>query len=327
MTNIVNNARVKEMIEESMKDVGGKIMNKVIYISSINDLIKRTTQIHKNFEKLPISTFYRGDQMNHDEVKPSIYYDDNFIKNEDTMFKESILYNPDEFEYEKTTFEKLVKMQHYGLPTRLLDVTSNPLIALYFACSGKEEDKEDTPQLIVIGVPDEKLKFYDSDTVSVVSNISRRPYNGLNISQYEKRLGEPNEEFINRFNKCKDIKYLIHEIKNEKPYFQSIIEKKDMETIWCVKPLLKNKRIIRQQGAFLLFGIEGDCKGCPKLKKVGMASMMKEIVYTKFSIEKGKKKEILKQLDILGISETTLMPEIDNISKELKRKYSKGFNI
>ena len=35
----------------------------------------------------------------------------------------------------KTYLDRLAMLQHYGLPTRMLDVTSSPLVALYMACN------------------------------------------------------------------------------------------------------------------------------------------------------------------------------------------------
>ncbi|WP_346764431.1 FRG domain-containing protein [Acinetobacter sp. SA01] len=149
--------------------------------------------------------FFRGHSNKDYELVPYVYRD-NIIKNEHIIFKELLLRCPQDFEYCQTTFEFLVKMQHYSLPTRLLDITTNPLIALYFACQSKS--KSDA-ELIIFKVPKSDIKYYDSDTVSILSNLSRVPFDfSIPNYVYEDLLpwDDKYDEMIKTFNDFYHIK-------------------------------------------------------------------------------------------------------------------------
>lgn len=86
--------------------------------------------------------FYRGHSDFEYKLEPTVYRSNEgktFRSVEHHLYSEMLRHSTSDFLEDKTTFERLVRMQHYGLPTRLMDLTLNPLIALYFSCREKNE--------------------------------------------------------------------------------------------------------------------------------------------------------------------------------------------
>lgn len=274
-------------------------------------MIQNITTFINEIERLGLvdeyENYYRGHSDIEFELKPSIYRD-GLIRNEDNIFKESITRVPLEFTNSKSTVEKLVKMQHYGIPTRLLDVTANPLVALYFACS---KDFRKDGEVVFLRIPKNYIKYYDSDVVSVLSNIAKRPEN-FEIDIHATKISDFNETY--------HIQYLLHEIKEEKPYFQNLINPKHLEEVFAVKVKLDNERILKQEGAFLIFGINANKIEPAKIPYKWILNKTKKV---KLEIPANRKRAILKELATFGFSNRTLFPELENQGIFLKDKYRK----
>jgi hypothetical protein len=230
------------------------------------------------------------------------------LDEEDRMFRELLVSNSGDFQEDRYTLDQLVRMQHYSMPTRLLDISSNPLIALYFACrsNGQKQERgavvlEEPGEVIVFFIDNKRIKYFDSDTASCLANLSRLTKSQKDTFDYS--LDSRN------FNKQPAIKRLLHFIKEEKPFFEARIKKDDLRSVLCVKGKRSNDRISFQSGAFLLFGHDAvlDELGTP------------EIEVTRIEIQ--NKLQMLKELDRLNINERTVFPYIENSARYIAQKF------
>ncbi len=141
-----------------------------------------------------------------------------------TMVNEFFTLRPEAFDGLKSNFEILAKMQHYGLPTRLLDFTTNSLVALFFACSSSPKDNA----RILCAIAD-LADSRDGIVESICS--SHLNYDVTNLRLEDLLSGVSLPPFR---------------------YFSKLYLQEDYRPLF-VKPLYWNQRIINQKAVFLVF--------------------------------------------------------------------------
>lgn len=254
------------------------------FLDNINNRLPKDNQV---------TLYFRGVSDSKYDNIPSINRS-NYCEEEDVIFHECLCRCPEDFSADKSAFEKLVRMQHYGVPTRLLDITSNPLVALYFACEIENNQKQKARgKVCAFYVSQKAIKYSDSDTVSAVANLALCPFDGTTtffgiddeVTFYKSMIDETLSTQLSKvgttghmqfFNETLSIARLHRFIRNEKPSFEPCLSRETVESVWAVKPMQTNARIARQSGLFLIFGLFGDKKGNLQIPPVtGMETVAK----------------------------------------------------
>lgn len=256
---------------------------------------------------------YRGHEDRDYYLVPAVFRD-GFETKEHLLLSELISAHPAEFRDDTSALERLVRVQHYDLPSRLLDVSWNPLVALYFATASKKgrrrapagsrtktEQYEKDGQVIVFRVNEDLVKYYDSDTVSCLANLSRLKPEHKN--ELRKALKSPSGIYAQT-----SMKRLMHFIRSEKPAFLEEILLEELTGFFLVKPKQNNRRITAQSGAFFLLGLT------EKLPETGATG----ITIERITIPGEYKAAIRDQLTQLAINEKSMFPELDRAARYIK---------
>lgn len=253
---------------------------------------------------------YRGQGAGSKMLRPGVFRRARWHRHERDMIRELISTHPQEFSADSLMLDRLVRMQHYGLPTRLLDVSQNFLAALYFATAADPEKPGDDGAVYIIRGSTNLKKYYDSDAISLVTNLS-------NLSEDEKwslfenapeNATDPENDAFNTF---PAMDRLLQFVRDEKPYFRSRALKSDLFKTFFVIPKKNNPRIIAQSGAFLVFGLANRDRS-PDLSMFQI---------TRHPVPHLKKGDIRAAIEALGINESSLFPEIDKAASRIAERY------
>ncbi len=195
----------------------------------------------------------------------------------------------------KDSYEEwLYLMQHYGLPTRLLDWTENSLVSLYFAVCNGTDDEDDCPAIWVLNP--HRLKQFQPKETSINSTL-KFFFTKEDDGKVIKKPVSLMPFYIDDRMKMQNSRFTLHG--NDNAAFEDIFEYQ----VFGEKELEHFRK--------------------EKAKKVRLGIGYKMLV--KILIHQKSCDEIKKHLRYCGVNEYTVFPDLSGLAKEIKDFHGQSF--
>ena len=321
------------MSEEKLEEINSiaefmEKLNKVKELERYKNL--EIVRVNNKTYKYTIDLFYRGHSDNRYELVPSSSRQAKNIQFSVSALEVALINKakneyPVLFSETDNPLDLLVKLQHYGIPTRLLDITTNPLVALYFACINNfNVDGE----IFIFG---NQYETYFENPLShdIVRYMGRSDIFAANIITIE--------EFY--------IELLTRKQQNTSSIDNYIMDnngdeilKYVLNSLYFIYPPRLFERLYLQQGHFILFLNDYLFKTRENNKKIikyietkfDISPIPKDYknIIARYIIPAKSKKHLLEELKMLNITESTLFhDDVDTVCKNIvadfKGRYGK----
>ncbi len=319
-----------------------------IPIEDLNEYIKILDIINEHGKVI-----FRGQKNEEWGLLASIFRKGYHQDTEYNILKDIKKYNHQEF-FNERFIDSVIHMQHYGIHTRLLDWTNNPLIALFFSCEDNSVDGR-----IFSYQPSEILQF-DSNNYENLSKYLEEDFNGKSLSKNtisfllelcrRGRLLFIESPYENdRIRAQRGLFSIYVDIKEK---YLSALQKEIIEQ--CYEKFAKNLKTYFTPNLFSetvkksdMFKLEDELKKPlgdetnsfdeeienikKHLKDTNYYNLSKNTYKldtnandVQFIIKKEKKEKIKKQLEKIGINEVSVYPDINGFINYINEKYGRN---